>query len=244
MISADTAGGAYTTPTGPVYYEAVSGDAGAGTIILNPPAGFSFDIGGTAPSVIIKRLTGNGGNTNNIDGVTNGTAVAITSRATNQITLTVTNASNGGATCSLTWTNVRVRPNLGTPLAAGNLTKTGTATMAAVTAGSTSFGALTEVAGAANRLAFTAQPVSAAAGVVFGAQPVVQSRDQFGNNSTNGLPASRIVSLVLSAGTGPLLGTTNLDIGTGSGNGTATWTNLEINVTGTNKQFTVSASGF
>ncbi len=230
--------------TGPAYYEAASGDAGAGTVILNSPSGFSFDTGGTAPSVIVTRLAGSGGNTNNIDGVASGTAVAITSRATNQITLTVTNASKGGVTCSLTWTNLRVRPNLGTPLASGNLTKTGTATLAAVTASSTSFGTLTEVAGAANRLAFTAQPGSATAGAVFGAQPAVQSRDQFGNNSTSGLAASRIVSLALSAGTGPLLGATNMDIGTAAGNGAVTWTNLEINVAGTNDQLTASASGF
>ena len=39
----------------------------------------------------------------------------------------------------------------GTPLASGNLTKTGTASMAAVAASSTSFGTLTEVVGLANR---------------------------------------------------------------------------------------------
>src|SRR5207245_7426075 len=94
-ISADTAGGTYTTLTGPTYYEAASGDVGTGTIILNAPTGFVFDTGGTAPTVLIMRLTGSGANANNIDGVASGTAVAITSRATNQITLTATNASSG-----------------------------------------------------------------------------------------------------------------------------------------------------
>ncbi len=243
-ISADTAGGTYTTLTGPAYYEATNGDAGAGTIILNCPSGFSFDTGGTAPTVIITRIGGTGGNSNNVDKVASGTAVAITSRTTSQITLTVTNASNGGVTCSLTWTNVRVRPNAGTPLASGNITTSGTASLTGVTAGSTSVGALIEVAGLANRLAFTTQPGSATAGAVFGSQPVVRTRDQFGNNSTSGLAANRVVSLALTAGTGPLLGTTNLDVGTAAGNGLASFTNSEIDVAGTNKQLTASATGF
>ncbi len=214
-------------------------------IILNAPTGFIFDTTNTpAPTVLITRLAGSGANTANIDGVASGSAVAITSRTTNQITLTVTNASSGGVTCSLTWTNLRVRPLAGTPLASGNLTKTGTATLAAVTASSTSFGALTELAGAANRLAFTTQPGSATAGAALGTQPVVRSRDQFGNDSTNGLPASRTVTLTVSSGTGPLLGSTNLDIGTGAGNGVVSWTDLEIDSAGTNKQLSATASGF
>ncbi len=141
LISADTVGGTYTTLAGPVYYEAVAGDVGLGTIILNPPAGFIFDASGTpAPTVLITRLTGSGGN--NINNATSGTAAAITSRTTNQITFTVSAASSTGVTCALTWQNVRVRPLAGTPLANGNLTKTGTSVMAGVTAGSTSCGAL------------------------------------------------------------------------------------------------------
>ncbi|TAK93698.1 MAG: Ig-like domain repeat protein [Verrucomicrobia bacterium] len=243
-ISADTVGGAYTTLSGPIYYEAASADAGAGTIILNPPTGFIFDTNAPAPQVIITRLTGSSANTDNINDVASGTAAAVTSRATNQITFTVSAASSNGVTCSLTWTNVRVRPLSGTPLASGNLTKSGTATMQVVTTGSTSFGTLTEVAGLANRLAFTTQPASSTAGAPLTTQPVVRARDQFGNNSTSGLAASKIVSLTLSAGTGPLLGTTNLDIGTSAGNGVVTFTNLEIDSAATNKQITASANGF
>src|SRR5439155_1628176 len=117
------------------------------------------------------------------------------------------------------------------------------ATMAAVTASSTSLGTLTEVAGAANRLAFTTQPGSATAGALFGTQPVVRSRDQFGNNSTSGLPSNQIVTLALTSGTGPLLGTSNQDIGTAAGNGMVSFTDLEIDSAGTNKQLTASASG-
>jgi len=116
--------------------------------------------------------------------------------------------------------------------------------LAGVTAGVTSFGALLEIPGLANRLAFATQPGSATAGSVLGVQPVIHTRDQFGNDSTNGLPTGKIVSLALSSGTGPLLGTTNLDVGTLAGNGVASWGNLEIDSAGTNKQLTASAAGF
>src|SRR2546425_3043516 len=97
--------------------------------------------------------------------------------------------------------------------------------------------------GPANRLIFTTQPGSASAGYPFGIQPVVKSQDQFGNNSTAGLPASRNVTLTLTAGTGPLLGTATLDIGTSAGNGTVSFTNLQIDAVGTGKQLTAAASG-
>src|SRR5262249_54969202 len=64
-ISADTAGGSFTTLVGPTFYEAASGDVGAGTVILNAPAGFSFDTGGTAPTVVVARIGGSGANTAN-----------------------------------------------------------------------------------------------------------------------------------------------------------------------------------
>src|SRR5205823_9074632 len=51
------------------------------------------------------------------------------------------------------------------------------------------------------------------------------------------------VTLTLSSGSGTLLGTKTLDIGTNSGNGTITFTNLEIDAAGTNKQLTAQATG-
>ena len=47
--------------------------------------------------------------------------------------------------------------------------------------------------------------------------------------------------MTLSSGTGTLLGTTTADIGTGAGNGTATFTNLQINVAGS-KTLTATAA--
>src|SRR4030095_1405034 len=158
-VSADTVGGTYTTLTGPAYYQATNTDISTGTIILNPPAGFIFDASGTpAPTVLITRIGGTGGN--NINNATSGSSAAITSRTTNQITFTVSAASSAGVTCSLIWQNVRVRPIAGTPLATGNLTRSGTATMTGVTAGNTSLGTLTELAGTANPLAFNTPPGS------------------------------------------------------------------------------------
>ncbi len=243
-ISADTVSGTFTTLSGPVYYEVASADVKTGTIILNAPAGFIFDTGGTAPTVLITRIGGSGGTANNINGVVSGTAAAITSRTTSQITFTASSTSAAGVTCALTWQNIRVRPGAGTPLASGNITKTGSSVMQAVVDGSTAFGSLSETAGIASRLAFVTQPAGATAGAPFGIQPGLRTRDQFGNDSVIGLPATLMVNMALSSGSGTLLGTTSVDIGTAAGNGIATYADLRIDVTQTTKQLTASASGF
>jgi len=51
------------------------------------------------------------------------------------------------------------------------------------------------------------------------------------------------VTVALSTGTGPLLGTTTLDIGASAGNGVVSFTDLRIDSAGTDKQLTASASG-
>jgi subtilisin-like proprotein convertase family protein len=92
------------------------------------------------------------------------------------------------------------------------------------------------------KLAFTTQPGSANPGAPFGQQPVVKSQDQFGNDSTAGLPAHLLVTVTLTSGTGPLQGTITIDIGTAAGNGTGRFTDLRIDAPGP-KQLTVSATG-
>ena len=154
-VSADNVGGTWTALTGPIYTESTSGNAGAGTIILNAPTGFEFDIGGTAPTVLITRVGGTGASSRNINGVASGTSAAVGSVTASQITFSVTSASASGVTCSLTWQNVRIRPTAGTPLASGNITKTGTSTMTGVTNSVTNFGTLTEVAGAVANIIVT-----------------------------------------------------------------------------------------
>jgi hypothetical protein len=348
-ISADTTGGTFTTLSGPSYSENASGDVGTGTIILDAPAGFIFDTGGIAPTVLITRLAGSGKGTANINGVASGTAAAITSRTTTQIVFTVTSSSSAGVRCGLTWQNVRVRPTAGTPLASGKLSPSGTASMVAVSPTS-NFGLLREVAGApggldiltqpsatamagvafaqqpalevrdqfgnlrsaangvtsgtvvtaarlagsgalqgttsvasvdgivtftdlshnvaanitiqftagsgtaiseaiavsaasASRLAFITQPANATAGSAFGIQPVLRTQDEFGNDSTAGLPASLNVSVALTSGAGPLQGATTRNIGTADGNGTAAFSDLRIDAAGMNYQMTASGPG-
>src|SRR5262249_25760276 len=95
----------------------------------------------------------------------------------------------------------------------------------------------------ADRLVFATQPGSASAGVPFGIQPVLKTQDRFGSYSAAGLPASKLVTVTLSAGSGTLSGTKILDIGTAAGNGTVTFTDLQIDTAGTGKQLTASSSG-
>ena len=154
-VSADNVGGAYTSLTGPLYTETSSGNAGTGTIILNAPSGFAFDTTTPLPTVLVTRTGGVGADTRNINNVAGGTSVAVGSVTSTQITFTVTDVSSNGVTNSLTWQNVRIRPTAGSPLATANITKSGTSTMTGVTAGTTNFGTLTEVAGTVTKLIIT-----------------------------------------------------------------------------------------
>jgi len=196
-IPSSTAGGAYTTLTGPVYYEYATGDVGTGTIILNAPIGFVFDTSGTAPTVRIDRLAGSGNDNRNINGVATGTSAAITSRTATQITFTASGASSLGVTCSLTWQNVRVRPTAASPLSSGNITKTGTSVMAVVTNSSTSFGRLIEIEPAASGLSKATSSVFTVAKanqtVSFGAlvaRTYGEAPFTVGASASSGLPVS------------------------------------------------------
>jgi trimeric autotransporter adhesin len=103
---------------------------------------------------------------------------------------------------------------------------------------------LTVSSATANHLAFSTQPAGASYKSVFGTQPVVKSQDVYGNNSTSSLGASLFVAVSLSTGAGPLAGTTSRDIGTTHGNGTVTYTNLQINKAENGDVLTASATGF
>jgi len=92
------------------------------------------------------------------------------------------------------------------------------------------------------QLAFVTQPDLAGAGTPFGQQPVLQTQDSFGNESTVGLAANLIVTATLTSGTGPLQGTATFDIGTASGNGTVSFSDLRLDLAGI-KQLTFSAAG-
>ena len=94
--------------------------------------------------------------------------------------------------------------------------------------------------GLAIQLIWTTQPGLATNGLPFAQQPLLQTADQYGNPSTNGLPATLAVAIAQGAGAGPLLGTTNLNIGTAGGKGVFQFTDLQINSSGTNKQLTAA----
>src|SRR5262249_14544828 len=88
------------------------------------------------------------------------------------------------------------------------------------------------LAAAASTLAFSVQPANATAGSVFGTQPVVVTRDAFGNNSKSGLAGSLSVALTLSSGNGPLQGVLTANIGTSAGNGTINFAGLRLDAAG------------
>ncbi len=126
---------------------------------------------------------------------------------------------------------------------------TGTATVTGLSStsntdgsGGTDFGSLSQIAGAAATLVFTTEPSLATVGAVFGQQPVVITQDQFGSATTNGLGAIENVTISLSSGTGTLSGTTVLNIGTSGGNGTVSFTDLQINTAGVKKLMATSGS--
>jgi hypothetical protein len=93
------------------------------------------------------------------------------------------------------------------------------------------------------QLVFTTQPGSATAGSAFATQPVVRTRDAYGNNSTVGLAATVTVGMSLSSGSGTLAGTTSLNVGTSSATpGIATFTTLRIDDATGGKILTASAT--
>jgi hypothetical protein len=201
-ISADTTGGSYVALIGPVIAEGLVSEINTGTIILDAPSGFIFDTGGSAPTVLVTRTAGTGADTKNINNLSSGTSAAITSRTTAQVVFTITGTTSGGVKNSLTWQDVRVRPLSGTPLATGNITKSGTSAISGITNGTTNLGALTEVTGAKIKLFFTAQPsASATAGSDFAMKPVIAVEDQFGNTVTSDNTTPITLTAVLSAQT-------------------------------------------
>ncbi len=87
-------------------------------------------------------------------------------------------------------------------------------------------------AGNAAKLIWSTQPGLVTNGIVFGQSPVLQTADAGGNPSTVGLPAVKIIQVGLYSGHGLLSGTLTANIGTSGGNGTVTFTNLQISAAG------------
>src|SRR5437867_1588040 len=248
-ISADTAQNAslpsFTTLGNIVITETAASDFSAtGTLILTAPSGWRFNTSATITATGAKD-SGAGGNE---------LTAIVTSLTPSSLTITI--LVGGTAQINhLTISGLQVQATNGAALpSSGNIYRAtanpGTASINGITttsngsgSGGSNFGSLSQVAGAVVRLGFTTQPGSATAGAVFGVQPVVQTQDQFGNNSITGLGATVNVAVSLTSGAGPLQGTTTFNIGTTGGNGTVSYTNLRIDAAGTGKQLTATAAG-
>jgi len=211
-LLADTAGtppgnGNYATLGGPTITAAAAGEIPTGTITISVPAGFEFADVAPNPTVSV--------------GATGATAT-FTSASTTVLTFTVSVANTAAG--SLTFGGIRVRPTVGTPLAAnGELQIGGIAGISDASAGT-----LTEVPGAAQLTYQTAPSTTATAGTALATQPVVLSKDQFGNPRSGD---SILLSTVPS--TGGFTCTTNPR--TTNGSGLASWT-------GDNCKFTAQGS--
>ena len=216
--------GTYKTLSGPGINELVAGDISIGVHTITLPAGWEFEIStiniSTFGSDIVFESTN------------------ITPSATSFSFNVTTQSTTGGF---VGFSDLKVRPT-GTTPSIGNMTYSG-ASIVGVD-GNTNFGTLSTVPGTVTRLAFTTEPGNAVYGSLLSSQPVVVTQDQFGNNSTNGLGANLDVTVAKTSGTGTLIGTATLDIGTGATTpGTVTFTNLTVNEFGAGKQLTASATG-
>ena len=228
-IDKTSANGGTSTPTplnGPTITENNPGEIGTGIHTISLPSGWKFD---TSPITI-----GVGGNT-----VLSSTSVTPNLPDLTSFSFTVVTPSTG-LPSPLMFFGLKVIPT-GTTVSSGNMTMTA-GTIAGVD-GSTNFGTLSTIASTVAKVAFSTQPGNAEYGSLLSPQPVVKTQDHFGNPSVVGLGASKMVTLSLSSGTGALLGTVALDIGTGAGNGTAIFTNVTVDTFGTStkKQLTASA---
>jgi len=218
--------GDYTTLDSFSITESVPGQITQGVHTISLPSGWEFNM---ASTITIFR--------------TDAIVLASYNITPDQTSFSFTVNSISTSNSTLFFNGLQVRPTTQHPNTSnGNITHSG-ADIIGVTNGSTSFGTLSTVAGTVTKLAFTTQPGSAEYGSNLSPQPVVKTQDQFGNDSTSGLAANLDVTLTKTSGTGVLTGTNVLDIGTGVGNGIATFTNLTVDEFGTGKQLTASAGG-
>lgn len=223
-ISSDTTGGSYTSLTGPVLTEGAAGDIGTGTIILAIPTGFTFNTAtNNVTATVGEATTGScsntgGGNTPTQLGTGNGSSFEIVTPTTTSITVNVKTKSKNNI-CRITFSGIQVRPSTGTPLASGNITFSGTATLNGATSNSTNLGTLSETAGAvsASQSTVSASSSSAAADSSETSTITVTLKDASGN------PVSgKTVTLAKTSGPGTPTITTISGITNASG--TATFT--------------------
>src|SRR5439155_21893695 len=212
------------------FLQETAGAASKLVVLTFPPstatAGAAFS---PQPGIQIQDQFGNARTFNNGNSDTSTVVTAARNTGTSSVQGTVTATANNGVA---TFSNLSY-----------NKAETITLVFTSGTLTSANSGNIIVSPAAASLLVFTTQPGSATYGSILGQQPVIKSQDAFGNNSTVGLPASKMVTLTLTGGSGTLSGTTSLDIGASASNGVVTFTNLQINAAGSGKQLTAAASG-
>ena len=85
---------------------------------------------------------------------------------------------------------------------------------------------------AVSQIAFTTDPGSAVAGAPFLVQPVVSTRDPFGNLSSIGLPDTLPVTVSPVSSADLLLGNAIIDLGLNAGRGIARYQDLRLDMAG------------
>jgi hypothetical protein len=236
-LSIDKIGTGYTltatgstvdTMAGVVVSGAFNVTVGAAAQLAFTTAAVTTTAGVASGNITVQRQDA-GGNPVTTESSTR--TVTLTSSSSGTVTFNPTSLSiaNGSSSASFTYTD----------------TKAGTPT---ITAASTSPSTITSAtqqetvnAAAASQLVVTTQPsASTVAGVAFATQPVVKIEDAFGNVVTSGADSTVSVALTLTTGTGSLTGTATMNAVAGvadfTGNG------LNINLVGTNKVLTATAT--
>ena len=219
--SASGGSGAWASLSGLTIVEGAAADIAVGVHTLTLPAGWEFD---TSQEISLGTI-GNGLTLSSND---------IYPATASTINFTV-NATSTNADKIIFENGIKVRPT-GTTTSTGNIHLT--AGVINGLDGSTSFGTLSTVAGVVTKVAFTTQPTDTTYGSTI-SSVVVKTQDQFGNNSVNGLASTETVDLSSSAPT--LSGTTTGNIGTGSGNGVLTFSNLKIDTAADDYTLTANA---
>ena len=179
-ISADNfTSGTWTSLTGPIIQETSPGQLSTGTLRLKAPTGFAWDVGGTAPSATVTSPK------------STKITVTLSSRTASELVFSLTGSSSGNPknnTHRIEFSNIRVRPSQGTPIASGNISNVGSG----APGGTTNYGTLTMVTGADSQIRVESLPTSggsliAAQSIEAGQSLTVYSnvRDQYGNFKRN-----------------------------------------------------------
>lgn len=224
-ISADEANSAWTTLNGPRITEDVSGELALnGTISLDAPPGFQWDILGSDPAATVEpALTG-----------PTTLAVSFTGRTSSTVTFTVDTESSAGVNTQgkVTFTGLRIQPTTATVPNTGSITNTGTTGPT----GATSFGELEMIAGSASSLVYLQEPTPGTLNNVLSPAIDVEVQDANGNIV---LSAGTPINIAITTGSGVLGGTTVLNT---DAQGRVSFSDLNIDAVDT-YQLTATSAG-